>query len=293
MDKSKLAGIGVLVALGAALFLSKANDAPAPAADDDDHDHDTPAATKKPDAAQTAAQPQGKIDANADLVGGVKTLKIQDLRPGTGAVAKDGDNLSMNYKGMLLNGKIFDQSYGRGPFDFKLGAGQVIQGWDQGIKGMKVGGKRKLTIPAALGYGDKGAGADIPPGATLVFEVELLKAEKPVDLAGGVTKLKIEDIRPGTGAVAVNGSKLTMDYKGMLLNGKVFDQSYGRSPFEFTLGGGQVIKGWDLGIKGMKVGGKRKLTIPASLGYGDTGAGADIPPGATLVFEVELRDVKK
>jgi peptidylprolyl isomerase len=300
MDKSKLAGIAVLVVLGGALFLSKANDAPAPGEDatehsaDDGHDHGADA--KSADAPKTQAQPQGKIDEKADLVGGVKALKIEDQKVGTGATAKDGDNLSMNYKGMLLSGKIFDQSYGRAPFDFTLGTGQVIKGWDQGIKGMKVGGKRKLTIPSDLAYGPQGQPPTIPGGATLVFEVELLKAEaapKPVDYAGGVTALKIQDIRPGTGAAAADGNKLTMDYKGMLLNGKVFDQSYGKQPFEFTLGQGQVIKGWDQGIKGMKVGGKRKLTIPASLGYGDAGAGADIPPGATLVFEVELRNVQK
>jgi FKBP-type peptidyl-prolyl cis-trans isomerase len=84
----------------------------------------------------------------------------------------------MNYKGSLLNGEVFDQSYGRGPFDFTLGAGQVIQGWDQGIKGMKEGGKRKLTIPASLGYGENGSPPKIPGGATLVFEVELLKVTK-------------------------------------------------------------------------------------------------------------------
>ena len=101
-------------------------------------------------------------------------LKIIDERVGTGPTAKTGDALSMNYKGMLTNGKVFDQSYGKAPFDFPLGAGQVIKGWDQGIVGMKVGGKRKLIIPPDLGYGDRGAGADIPPGATLIFEVELL-----------------------------------------------------------------------------------------------------------------------
>ena len=82
--------------------------------------------------------------------------------------------MSVNYKGTLTNGQMFDQSYGRGPFDFPLGGGQVIKGWDVGVAGMKVGGKRKLVIPASMGYGARGAGGVIPPNATLIFTVELL-----------------------------------------------------------------------------------------------------------------------
>ena len=105
-------------------------------------------------------------------------------------------------------------------------------------------------------------------------------------------ELKIEDLRLGTGAEAVNGKTVTVNYSGTLTNGTKFDSSYDRgTPFSFTLGAGEVIKGWDLGVAGMKVGGKRKLTIPSDLGYGSRGAGADIPPNATLIFEVELLEV--
>ncbi|RYG75575.1 FKBP-type peptidyl-prolyl cis-trans isomerase [bacterium] len=103
-------------------------------------------------------------------------LKIQDLRVGKGPVAKSGQNVSVHYRGTLTNGTKFDESYGRGPFDFTLGAGMVIRGWDEGVAGMRVGGKRKLIIPAKLGYGAQGAGGGvIPPNATLIFQVELLK----------------------------------------------------------------------------------------------------------------------
>jgi len=94
--------------------------------------------------------------------------------------SRKGDKLSMHYTGTLLeNGKKFDSSLDRGqPFEFTLGAGMVIKGWDQGLNAMCIGEKRKLKIPAALGYGDRGAGADIPPGADLVFEVELLNINR-------------------------------------------------------------------------------------------------------------------
>jgi FKBP-type peptidyl-prolyl cis-trans isomerase len=102
-------------------------------------------------------------------------LKYTDLQTGTGDEAKAGQTVSVHYTGWLENGTKFDSSLDRKqPFQFKLGAGQVIQGWDQGVAGMKVGGKRKLTIPASLGYGARGAGGVIPPNATLIFEVELL-----------------------------------------------------------------------------------------------------------------------
>ncbi|QKQ24602.1 FKBP-type peptidyl-prolyl cis-trans isomerase [Candidatus Ruthia endofausta] len=102
-------------------------------------------------------------------------LEIQDLETGTGITCKVGDFISMHYTGWLTNGKKFDSSVDRNePFDFKLGVGQVIAGWDQGIDGMCVGGKRKLTIPSKLAYDEIGVGGLIPPSATLVFEVELL-----------------------------------------------------------------------------------------------------------------------
>ncbi len=105
-------------------------------------------------------------------------LKYIDLKEGTGAEAKAGDTVEVHYTGWLKDGTKFDSSLDRGePFSFKLGARMVIKGWDEGVAGMKVGGKRKLIIPPDLGYGKRGAGDKIPPNSELIFEVELLKVQ--------------------------------------------------------------------------------------------------------------------
>jgi FKBP-type peptidyl-prolyl cis-trans isomerase FkpA len=102
-------------------------------------------------------------------------LVIEDIEIGSGAEATAGAYVTVHYSGWLTDGTLFDSSHSRNePFEFALGRGQVIRGWDEGVAGMKVGGKRKLTIPPEIGYGARGAGGVIPPNATLVFEVELL-----------------------------------------------------------------------------------------------------------------------
>lgn len=124
-----------------------------------------PSTTQKPPQA-TAQQQQQQQQ--------VTHLIIEDVLVGTGSAVKSGDQIEVNYLGTLLNGQKFDSSYDRGEtFSFAVGTGQVITGWDQGLLGMKVGGKRRLIIPADLAYGDQGI-ASIPPNSPLIFEIELI-----------------------------------------------------------------------------------------------------------------------
>ena len=132
-------------------------------------------------------------------------------------------------------------------------------------------------------------------GFALICALALAEGPPPVE-GKPTTKpdgLKIWEVKVGTGATATAGKKVSVHYTGWLTNGTKFDSSVDRKqPFEFPLGAGRVIKGWDEGVEGMKVGGKRRLEIPPSLGYGARGAGGVIPPNATLIFDVELLDVK-
>ena len=231
-------------------------------------------------------------------------LQYTEIVAGTGETPKPGDIVSVHYTGTLTNGVVFDSSYGRGqPIQFPLGQGRVIAGWDEGIGLMKTGGKARLIIPPALGYGAQGAGGVIPPNATLVFDVELVgiqagsaAAPTVVDAADYITTtsgMKYHDFVVGSGATPTSGQQVLVHYTGWLLNGAKFDSSLDRGePFAFNIGVGQVIPGWDEGVMSMRVGGKRQLVIPAALGYGARGAGGVIPPNATLVFEVELLEVR-
>jgi len=121
---------------------------------------------------------QSKPMTQTDTTQTPSELKIEDTQVGTGTEVASGDTVVINYKGTLTDGTQFDSSYDRGtPFETQIGVGQVIQGWDQGVVGMKVGGKRKLTIPPELGYGERAVGP-IPANSTLIFEVELIEVLK-------------------------------------------------------------------------------------------------------------------
>jgi len=231
-------------------------------------------------------------------------LQYEQLVKGEGPSPQPGDVVTVHYRGMLEDGTEFDSSYSRGePATLPIGQGRVIDGWEEGIPMMNVGGKARLTIPPALAYGEQGAGNVIPPNATLIFEVELLEiqpgspaAPTEVDEGDYVTTgtgLKYYDLEEGDGASPQPGQTAVVHYTGWLEDGTKFDSSLDRGePFSFAVGAGRVIKGWDEGVATMKVGGKRQLVIPPELGYGQRGGGNVIPPNATLIFEVELLEVQ-
>jgi FKBP-type peptidyl-prolyl cis-trans isomerase len=151
---------------------------------------------------------------------------------------------------------------------------------------------RPKLIPLFIILGVIAMTSGMPSGHAAPDTSSPTKVEgKPKTTADG---LQYWEITAGTGVAAVSGKKVTVHYTGWLTDGKKFDSSVDRGqPFVFALGAGQVIKGWDEGVAGMKVGGKRQLKIPPELGYGARGAGGVIPPNATLIFDVELLDVGK
>ena len=259
---------------------------------------------------ETAGMSQigGAPPASGDTVTTESGLQYIVVQQGSGETAQPGQQVRVHYTGWLTDGTKFDSSVDRGqPFAFPLGQGRVIRGWDEGVAGMNVGERRRLIIPAELAYGDRGAGGVIPPGATLIFDVELLEIADmetagmseisgPPPVSGDTVTtesgLQYIVVQQGSGETAQPGQQVRVHYTGWLTDGTKFDSSVDRGqPFAFPLGQGRVIRGWDEGVAGMNVGERRRLIIPAELAYGDRGAGGVIPPGATLIFDVELLEI--
>lgn len=238
-------------------------------------------------------------------------LKHKITKEGSGDPAKPGQEVTVHYTGWLYEngkkGQEFDSSHSRNqPFSFQLGVGRVIQGWDEGVAGMKPGEQRTLIVPPDLAYGERAMGNVIKPNSTLMFDVELISAEgeafpppKKID-AKKFTKtdtgLLYKDEATGEGKEAEMGHEATVHYTGWLyedgMRTKQFDTSRNRNqPFTFPIGGGRVIKGWDQGVAGMKPGGKRQLIIPPDLAYGNQARGGVIVPNSTLYFEIALLEL--
>ncbi len=242
--------------------------------------------------------------AESDLITTDSGLQYYDISVGDGETAEEGTVVSNGFTLWYQGDEpvYVGASNNSAPLTFEVGLGDtVFPGWEEGVVGMKVGGVRQLIIPPELGFGEAGGGS-IPPNAVLIMEIELLEVREPVtmtevdeaDYTVTESGLKYYDLVEGEGETPQEGQTVIVHYTGWLEDGTKFDSSLDRgTPFTFALGTGSVIAGWDEGVSTMKVGGVRQLVVPSDLGYGETGAGSMIPPGATLVFEVELLGIQE
>jgi peptidylprolyl isomerase len=221
------------------------------------------------------------------------------LSHGNGSRASVNDVLKVHYTLMLEDSTVIDSSFKRGePVSFKLGAGQVIKGWDIAMSLFREGDEAVVIIPPALGYGDRAIG-DIPANSTLYFNVKILDimpAPKPFDLntrnpvEETASGLRYSIIEKGKGLKLENGMRIKVHYSGFFDDMTLFDSSHEREqPIEITLGRGMVIKGWEEGLSYLSVGDKARIWIPYQLAYGEHGRGP-IPPRANLIFDVEIMD---
>ncbi len=254
----------------------------------------------------------------------IETLTGKGAKIDTGVWVKAHFNVS------LVDGKKVFSTLERGePMEFEYGKKFDTPGFEEGVSRMLKGGKAILVVPSQIAFGESGRGAMVPPYSTVIYDVEIIdvvskadhdkieaakkkeegaKLETNKKQEGDLMKKYLVDHKitgkptasgliyvekvKGTGTKAAAGKKVKVHYTGTLLNGTKFDSSRDRNePFEFTLGQGQVIKGWDEGIAMMNVGGKATLVIPSNIAYGERDMG-QIPPYSTLVFDVELMDVK-
>lgn len=264
----------------------------------------------EPAAEDTSAATAGSEEAAAEptrapageLITTASGLQYEILQAGDGPALQKGQIAEVHYVGMLDDGTVFDSSRERGePYPFAVGGGGTIPGWEEGISLLHVGDQARLILPPALAYGETGAGGVIPPNATLTFEVEVLSVREgapaaptevnDADYTTTESGLKYYDFVVGDGAQPQEGQIVVVHYTGWLEDGTMFDSSLNRGqPFQFPLGQGAVITGWDEGLSTMQVGGKRQLVLPPELGYGENSVG-QIPPNSTLIFEVELVDI--
>lgn len=241
-----------------------------------------------------------------DTITTASGLKYIMIKSNKDSVAiKPGDKATVHYSGFFTDGKMFDSSVDRGqPFSLKVGAGQVIKGWDEGLALLRKGEKAKFIIPYNLAYGEQGRPPVIPAKTDLVFDVEVVDvhamvAPVPFDITGKEAKktasgLEYYEVKlSGNPTKAEAGKTVKVHYTGYLTDGKMFDSSVERGePIEFPLGSGRVIQGWEEGIALMHVGDKLRLVIPYFLAYGEQGRPPIIPAKADLIFDVELMDVK-
>lgn len=225
-----------------------------------------------------------------DIVKGKPTEYIKNLKP-----TETGDAVWVVYTGRLADGTIFDSNDPslypeKFPYQFTIGAREVIPGWEEGLKGMLPGGKRKLSIPAKLAYGQNPPpGGKIKPGDDLFFDVELVDVVKKDDAEIYDTI----DEKVGSGPVAEDGKTVTVHYTIKLVNGYLLDDTRAQNaPQTFKIGASEVQRTFEIAIKGMRKGGVRLIRMPPNIGFRPAVEGENQPGNAVTYTRVELIDVK-
>lgn len=239
-----------------------------------------PVATAVPTTAVVVQEPASAVTTapiNTD-----EEITFTLLSAGDGQAPVLGDWVVIHIVGKLEDGtELFNTNTVDSPIVYPYGDELMLAGVNEAVALMKVGDKASVIIPPALGLGAEGGGT-IPPNATLIFDMELVS----------IPRVEVTELEPGEGELPQPGSTLVVHYVGKLEDGSEFDSSYSRNqPFEFTLGFGQVIPGWEIGMAQIRPGGKSRLVIPSELGYGNQEI-PGIPANSTLIFEVELLEVK-
>lgn len=234
----------------------------------------TPAAPAQPEKPMAVPVPEGPVVKTSEVEG----ILIEDIKIGEGYEVKPGGAVVAHYHGTLKSDPtiVFDSSFERGePVPFPLSG--VIEGWQKGVPGMKVGGVRRLTIPARLAYGDRSPSAKIPANSDLVFVIQMIDA------------LQIEDIKAGTGEEATSNSVAVTAHVMKDKDGKEVEKVEAATPYIWIPGEFDAIM---FGIEGMKVGGKRKITVPALMNIVPMGLISMRPQNVPLTIELDLIAVR-
>jgi FKBP-type peptidyl-prolyl cis-trans isomerase len=220
-------------------------------------------------------------------------VKTTDVVVGKGkTTAQSGDTVWMAYTGVLKDGTQFDSNEvkDKDPYAFTIDqAPTTIKGWHDGVKGMKVGGTRRMEIPSSLAYGATGD-ERIPPNSDLVFTVRMLGLVK----AGEDNVIDLEDVKKGTGQGPVKvGDTVVIQYVGSLLNGRVFEDSHQtKEPYRFRVGAAQTLSCIDKGVRGMRVGGVRRILAPPATAYAGK-MNSKVPFNSEVTFLVELVSISR
>jgi peptidylprolyl isomerase len=232
-------------------------------------------------------------------------LQIKELAEGEGNLPRAGDVIGIIYVASYVEGEEFDRYQDReNPYRFRFGTNQVLPGLEEGVATMRVGGKRVLVIPPELAFEQDERPASVPADTWVRMEVELVDiipsppppepwSDAGYEIMATESGLQFVDFRVGDGDLPTMGATVVVHYSGFLDDGTLFDTTHFRGvPIAFELGAAKLVDGWLEGLLGMRVGSRRKLIVPPYLGYGDKGFRKTIPPGATLIFDIELLSVE-